>query len=192
VNRAPGQADGAARELSARLDSLGPVAAGGGPAAAVVSWLAVAVTGTAAGHARLPGLQAQADALRGRAAALAVADADAFARALAALHGDRRGQRSGDRAVEAALDHGVEVLLEIAALAADAAVLGGAVADAAEGDFRADAVAAAMLAAAAAHVAAHLVGETLLVGAGDERLARARMSAEAADHVQRRCVLGRV
>ena len=72
------------------------------------------------------------------------------------------------------------VPLEIAALGADTAALAVIAAERCDGAYRADAAAAAALAAGGARAAAHLVEVNLGVREGDERLARARGSEQAA------------
>jgi formiminotetrahydrofolate cyclodeaminase len=178
---------GAQRRLADLLDQVATATTGGGSLAAVALALAAVVTGTAARQAKLGGFDAQADSLRRRAVELAVTDAEAFARALVALHPEQHGLApTGDTSMEAALDHGVDVLTQIVVLANDVAQLAAAVAEGAESDFRADAVASSMLAAAAADIAVHLVSETLLVGPDDDRLARVRVVAANANEATHR------
>jgi len=130
------------------------------------------------------GVAAQALALQDRAARLAQVDADAWEDALSAL----RGAGDGDGSDDARRDHDLErkleraaaVPLQIAELGADTAALAAHAAELCDGAHRADAAAAAALAAGGARAATHLVEVNLGVRVGDERLARARASEQAA------------
>jgi len=131
-----------------------------------------------------PGVAAQAQAIKERAAALAQADARAWEEALAALRdaADGAGGDAGrDFELEQKLERAAAAPLEIAALGADAAALAALAGERGDGTYRADAAAAAALAAGGARAAAHLVQVNLGVRAGDARLARARASEQAAD-----------
>lgn len=126
-----------------------------------------------------PGIAAQAEALRDRAAPLAQTDADEYEAALRA-HGDET-EETGERrdfALGRAFARAAEPPLEIAAIAADVARLSVTVAERGEAGLRADAVAAALFAAAAAATAAELVAVNLTTSATDERVRRARRLAE--------------
>ncbi len=129
------------------------------------------------------GIAAQALALQARAAPLAHADAEAWEDALGALRsagvgGSNDGAR--DHLLERKLERAAIVPLEIAALGADAAALAAVAGERCDGAYRADAAAAAALAAGGARAAAHLVEVNLGVREGDERLAQARASEQAA------------
>ncbi len=131
------------------------------------------------------GIAAQALALQARAAPLAHADAEAWEDALSALRragaggGDDGGPRR-DHSLEQKLERAAVVPLEIAALGADTAALAAIAGERCDGAYRADAAAAAALAAGGARAAAHLVEVNLGVQEGDERLAEARRSEQAA------------
>jgi hypothetical protein len=175
------------RQLARVLEEVETVTTGGGSLAAVTLALAARVAGNAARQAQLAGFEVQADRLSGRGVELAVMEADAFARALTALHPEQHGlEATGDARMEAVLGQGLDVLVALVVLANDVAQLSAAIAESAESDFRADAVASALLATAAADIAAHLVSETLLVGPEDDRLARVRGSAANAADATRR------
>lgn len=128
------------------------------------------------------GVAAQALAIQERAAPLARADAAAWEEAVAAL---RSAGNGGDGArrdfeLERKLERAAAVPLQIAELGADAAALAALAGELGDGAYRADAVAAAALAAGGARAAAHLVQVNLGVREGDERLARALASEQAA------------
>jgi formiminotetrahydrofolate cyclodeaminase len=127
-----------------------------------------------------PGIAAQALALQARAAPLALADAQVWDDALEALAAVREDGTTPNGELVAKLDLSAVVPLQIAETAADTAVLAALAAELGDGTFRADAAAAAVLAAAGARAAAHLVAVNLTVQEGDQRLARARRSADSA------------
>lgn len=133
------------------------------------------------------GTSAQAGALRGRALRLADADVEAFAAARAALEA-----RADDDELGAALDLAAAMPVELASAAADAAMLAAEVAEHGVADVRADAAAAAVLAAAAAQAALHLVEINLGTLPGDERIARAREHADAAEAARERALAASV
>jgi formiminotetrahydrofolate cyclodeaminase len=83
--------------------------------------------------------------------------------------------------LEQKLERAAAAPLEIAELGADVAALAALAGERGEGTYRADASAAAALATGAARAAAHLVQVNLGVRPGDERLARAHASQEAAN-----------
>ena len=93
--------------------------------------------------------------------------------------GDDGGPRR-DHALEQKLERAAAIPLEIAALGADTAALAAHAGERCDGAYRADAAAAAALAAGGARAAAHLVEVNLGVQEGDERLAEARASEQAA------------
>ncbi len=132
-----------------------------------------------------PGVAAQALAIQDRAAPLARSDGEAWETALAALHNAGNSEADGNGArrdfdLEQKLELAAAVPLEIAELGADVASLAALAGELGDGAFRADAAAAAALAAGGARAAAHLVEVNLGVREGDERLARARASEQAA------------
>jgi formiminotetrahydrofolate cyclodeaminase len=172
--------------LDLRLDEFirqlaaGEQAPGGGSAAALTVALASALVSMVARSSRTAwddaaGVAAQANKLLDRIAPLMRADAQAWGEALAALQGG-----GGDEALERKLDAAAAVPIEIARAGADTAVLAAVAAELGEGAYRADAAVAAVLAAAGARAAAHLVAVNLAVREDDDRLAKARRSAEAA------------
>jgi formiminotetrahydrofolate cyclodeaminase len=127
------------------------------------------------------GARAQALELRDRLLALAAQDAKAYERALTAL--ERR-----DSGLAPALAKAAEVPLAIAGAAGDVAELAAGAAESADGHAQADAAAAASLAAGAALAAAKLVAVNLAAVEGDERVAQADRSAEAAADAARRAL----
>ncbi|MBA3401444.1 MAG: cyclodeaminase/cyclohydrolase family protein [Actinobacteria bacterium] len=169
--------------------SAGSEAPGGGSAAALTVAFAAGLVAMVARCSKeweeAGGIAAQALALQARAAPLAHADAEAWEDALSALRRAGAGGRDDggarrDHALERKLERAADVPLEIAALGADTAELAVVAAERCDGAYRADAAAAAALAAGGARAAAHLVEVNLGVRAGDERLARARGSEQAA------------
>jgi formiminotetrahydrofolate cyclodeaminase len=132
-----------------------------------------------------PGVAAQALVLQDRVASLAGSDAVAWDKALAALEAAATGSEDGDsasrdRRLERRLERAAAIPLEIAEIAADVAELAVVVAISGDSSYRPDAAAAAALAAGGARAAAHLVEINLAVRPGDDRLARARASEQAA------------
>jgi formiminotetrahydrofolate cyclodeaminase len=125
---------------------------------------------------------AQAVALQARAAPLALADAEVWEEALAALESADEDGDPSNADLERKLDLSAAVPLQIAETGADTAALAALAAELGDGAYRPDAAAAAVLAAAGARAAAHLVAINLVVLEGDTRLDRARTSeAMAAD-----------
>jgi formiminotetrahydrofolate cyclodeaminase len=164
-------------------------APGGGSAAALTVALAGALVAMVARSSRstwneASGVASQARALVDRVLPLVNADALVWEQASAAL--EETG--AGDDVLERKLEAAAAVPIRIAEAGADAAALAELAADRGDGAYRADAVAAALLAAAAADAAAHLVAVNLGVQEGDERLVRARASAEAAGDAARRAL----
>lgn len=185
--------------LSLRLDDFldrlaaGGRAPGGGSAAALAVAFAAGLVAMVARCSRetwddAAGVSAQALTIKDRAAHLARADADAWEEATAALHEAGSVEPDGRRdfALEQKLGRAAAVPLEIAELGADAASLAALVGEYCDGSFRADAAAAAALASGGASAAAHLVEVNLGVREGDERLARARASEQAAAEAAQR------
>ncbi|MEX2612498.1 MAG: cyclodeaminase/cyclohydrolase family protein [Gaiellaceae bacterium] len=171
-------------------------APGGGSAAALTVAFAAGLVAMVARSSReswddAAGVAAQALSIQDRVAPLARADADVWETALSALHNaglsaaDGGGARR-DHELERKLEHAAAVPLEIAELGADAAALAALAAEFGDGAYRADAAAAAALAAGGARAAAHLVEVNLGVREGDERLARARASEQAASEAAER------
>jgi formiminotetrahydrofolate cyclodeaminase len=164
-------------------------APGGGSAAALTVAMAGALVTMVARSSRsswseAAGVAAQARALVDRVLPLVNADALVWEQATAAL--EETG--AGDDLLERKLEAAAAIPIRIAEAGADAAALAELAADRGEGAYRADAVAAAVLAAAGADAAAHLVAVNLGVQAGDERLSRARASAESAGDAARRAL----
>jgi formiminotetrahydrofolate cyclodeaminase len=160
-------------------------APGGGSVLAVVAALAAGVLTMAARASSewedAGGTAAQAEALRLRAAPLAVRDAATYREALAVreraadLPPERRDWEIGQVFARAA-----EPPLEIVRVAADVASLGAVVAADADPRLRPDGVAAALLAAAVARAGAELVAANLTVVERDTRVGEARTLAAAA------------
>lgn len=173
------------RELLDEVAARGRTPGGGSVAALVTAaaagLLAKVARSSGEGWPDAPGIAAQAEALRDRAAPLAQLDADEYEAALRAQSDD--SQEQGERRdfmLGRAFARAAEPPLEIAAIAADVSRLSVTIAERGEPALRADAVAAALLSAAAAAVAAELVAVNLTASAADERVLRARRLAEEA------------
>jgi methenyltetrahydrofolate cyclohydrolase len=176
------------RPLHELLDDIASEAAtpAGGSASALVVAIAAGLVAKAArcslgDWSDAPGVVAQAEALRRRAAALAPVDAQVYEKALAVLRdpGEQKPERR-DAAIARALAEAADVPLRIASLASDVAILGELVATCANQTKRAEAVAATILAEAGARTAAHLVAVNLATMPDDERTLQARRLVDAA------------
>lgn len=161
-------------ELLDRVASAQPGPAGGTVAALVVAMaagLCAMAARLATDHLRhAPELVARSERLRARATPLARADAQAYARVLAAPREQRR---------EAARSAATDVPLEVAGIAAEVADLAGELAHGGKPDLRGDALTAVCLAEAVASACAHLVAINL-AGTDDVRIAEASRLAAAA------------
>ena len=160
--------DSSLRSFLDRIASDDPGPRGGSVAAMAVA-MSAALTVICARHSTgSGGIVLEAGALRERAEALAVIDAEAFAQYLEAraLH--------DDAALGAALEHAADTPLQIAEVAAEAAQLAAQVTDHGDPSMQGDAVAAALLAEAAARAAGNLVAINLSVREGDARVQRAK------------------
>jgi formiminotetrahydrofolate cyclodeaminase len=173
------------RELLDEVAARGRTPGGGSVAALVTAaaagLLAKVARSSGDGWRDAPGIAAQAEALRDRAAPLAQMDADEYEAALHAQSDDshEQGERR-DFMLGRAFARAAEPPLEIAAIAADVSRLSVTIAERGEPALRADAVAAALLSAAAAAVAAELVAVNLTASVADERVLRARRLADEA------------
>jgi formiminotetrahydrofolate cyclodeaminase len=126
-----------------------------------------------------PGIAAQAESLRDRAAPLAQADAEEYEAALSAsLETGEESVPRRDFALGRAYARAAEPPLRIVETATDVAQLSVTVARNGEQSLRADAAAAGAFAAAAARAAAELVAVNLTASAEDPRVVRARALAE--------------
>lgn len=160
---------------------------GGGSAAALVTAIAAALLAKVARGSgdtwlEAPGIAAQAECLRERAAPLAQVDADQYEAALRARAetADEQGAKR-DFALGQAYARAAEPPLQIVRVASDVVQLAIAVAENGNPALLADAVTAALLAAAAAKAAAELVAVNLTASASDPRvLEAARLAEEAA------------
>jgi len=161
-------------------------APGAGSVAAVATAAAAALVARGARYSSATwpeagGAAAQAEALRRRAAPLALADARAFAKAVEAL--DEPRDEDPDRRdwnLGRALATSTEAPLAIAEVAADVASLAAEVADRGNPDLRPDVASAAALAAAGAEMSAHLVAVNLGAPPDDPRVQRAQTLAQTA------------
>jgi len=175
------------------LDELaGPRAApGGGSALAMTVSHAAAVTAMAARVSGDPGLAAQAQALRARAAPLAQLDADTYEEALAVRDAARDLKlEQRDWEIGQAFARAAEPPLEIARVAVDVAELAAQLATAGSPVIRADAIAAATIAAAAARACVTMVEVNLTALEGDERVGEVARLAAAAETASARASAG--
>ena len=176
-------------EIAARGRTPGGGSVGALVTAAAAGLLAKVARSSGDAWADAPGIAAQAEALRDRAAALAQTDADEYEAALRAQGDDSHepGERR-DFALGRAFARAAEPPIEIAAIAADVSRLSVTVAERGDPALRADAVAAALLSAAAAATAAELVAVNLTASESDKRVLHARRladdAAEAADEAR--------
>jgi formiminotetrahydrofolate cyclodeaminase len=175
------------RELLDEVAARGRTPGGGSVSALVTAasagLLAKVARSSTDGWPEAPGIVAQAESLRERAAPLAQTDADEYEAALR-LQGEEalepRDRR--DHALGRAYARAARPPLEIAGVAADVSRLAVTVAERGDPALRADAVTAALLAAAAAAAAAELVAVNLTASEDDERVLRARrLAADAAE-----------
>jgi methenyltetrahydrofolate cyclohydrolase len=176
------------RELAERISSEDAVPGSGwvaGVSAALAAALVAKSAARSEGWSDAEGARAQAIDLRDRLLALAQQDALAYERALTSL--ERR-----DSGLARALARAAEVPLSIGEAATDAAMLAAEAAERADGAARADAAAAACLAAGAAQAASRLVEINLATLPEDDRLARARLTAEAASDAAQRALAAEV
>lgn len=173
-----------AHELAEQISSSEAVPGSGWVAGISGAFAAALVAKSASlseGWSGAEGARAQALELRDRLLALAAQDAKAYEQALGAL--ERR-----DSGLARALAKAAEVPLAIAATAGDVAELAAEAAERADGHAQADAAAAASLAAGAALAAAKLVAANLAAVEGDERVAQAGRSADAAAAAAKRAL----
>jgi formiminotetrahydrofolate cyclodeaminase len=177
-------------EILAAIASDAPTPAGGSASAIVVA-IAAGLVAKVARSSRgewpdAPGVVAQAEALRERAAALAPVDADVYERAVAVLRDPgEEGSERRDAAIARALSEAADVPLRIASLASDVAVLGELAAACGNQALKAEAVAATALAEAGARAAAHLVAVNLATQPEDQRTLDARRCVETASGASR-------
>jgi formiminotetrahydrofolate cyclodeaminase len=163
------------------VEAAGPTRAAAGPVIAQAGAAAASIVSAAAREAGDGAVSAQAAALAARLERLAAEDADAFARARAALAAALQSTPSAKRDFELGrtLDRAAAIPLEMAEACADVATLARDLAERCDPSFAPDLEAAARLASGAARAAAHLVEVNLVIGREDERAARARAAAEA-------------
>lgn len=189
------------RSLTAFLDELATRerAPGGGSAAALTVAFAAGLVAMVARSSRsmwpdAAGVAAQALTFQDRASSLADSDAAAWEEALSALRAAAEPpvdevERNGAQrnfALEQKLERAAAIPLEVAEIGADTAALAADAGTHGDLAYRADASAAAALAAGGTRAAAHLVEVNLGIRPGDERLARARASADAATEAAER------
>lgn len=176
--------------VSALLDELAAAtsAPGGGAAAAVSLSMAAALVSKSARFATAQLADAEqraqrADALRAAALAAASDDATAFEAVMQAYAQPKTGDPDGRRAcIHAALAEAADVPLALAERGVEVARMAAELAGQGNANLRGDALVAAQLAAAGVRAAVALAECNLAQsGAADERPARPRALAEAAD-----------
>ena len=185
--------DARVRDLLGAIAARTPAPAGGSVAAIVVA-MAAALAAMAARFSdeqweEAGGAIAQAEALRARVAPLALADAQAYGKALEALRQPKdRDTSVRNEVLGRALTEAAAVPLEIAGIASDVALLAAEIAGRGNLNLRGDAAAAAVLAEAGARIAANLVAINLAATEEDERVARAKALTAAASAAARRAL----
>lgn len=168
-------------------------APGGGSVAAFVTEMAASLAAMVARFAHdwdgAPGAVAQAEALRHRAAPLAVTDAVAYENVLTAMRMPKELESEvRNTLIGETLSRAADAPLEIAECAADVAELAAELAVSGNQNLRGDAAAASVLAAAAARVAANLVEINLATVESDERVGRANALVQGAEQAARRAL----
>ncbi len=164
-------------ELLVELAAPSPVPGSGFAAAVAIAMGAATITMAARLSPDWPegrGAAAQAETLRKRVMELASKNAEAYARALAALRGKEEKYRTRDETMGDALALAANIPLEIGDAATAVAALAAEVAERGNPRFCADCAAAAALAVAGARAAATLVEVNLGTTSEDERVRRAR------------------
>jgi formiminotetrahydrofolate cyclodeaminase len=170
--------------LAEWLDALAQsrAAPGGGSALGFTVAQAAAVLAMAARVSNAPGLAAQAEALRRRAAPLAQLDNDVYEQALVAREGmEALRPEQRDWELGKAFARAAEPPLEIASAGADVAELAAQLAEVGDPRVQADAQVAAALGIAAARGALALVAVNLTATDDDPRVAEAGRLVEAAE-----------
>jgi len=163
----------------------GTPAPGGASAAALTATFAAGLVRMVARRSKgswpeAGGVAAQAKALEGRLAPMALKTDEAWEAALEALQNANGEGARGNEELEDKLARSAEVPLDIAESAADVASLAALAAELGDGTFRSDAAAAAVLAAAASRAGAHFVAVNLATRPDDEWLRRAMMASDSA------------
>jgi formiminotetrahydrofolate cyclodeaminase len=163
----------------------GTPAPGGASAAALTATFAAGLVRMVARRSKgswpeAAGVAAQAKALEGRMAPMALKTDEAWEAALEALQNANGEGARGDEELEEKLARSAEVPLDIAESAADVASLAALAAELGDGTFRSDAAAAAVLAAAASRAGAHFVAVNLATRRDDEWLRRAMVASDSA------------
>ena len=163
------------------LDSIAAEtpAPGGGSVAAFVTEMAASLAAMAARFAHdwdgAAGAVAQAEALRHRAAPLAIEDAVAYENVLTAMRMPKELEPEvRNTLIGETLSRAADAPLQIAETAVDVAELAAEIAVCGNPNLRGDAAAASILATAGARVAANLVEINLATVEGDERVELAR------------------
>jgi formiminotetrahydrofolate cyclodeaminase len=168
-------------------------APGGGSVAAFVTEMAASLAAMAARFAHdwdgAAGAVAQAEALRHRAAPLAVEDAVAYENVLTAMRMPKDLEPEvRNTLIGETLSRAADAPLRIAETAADVAELSAEIAECGNPNLRGDATAASILATSAARVAANLVEINLATMEGDDRVERARAVVRSAERASGRAL----
>jgi formiminotetrahydrofolate cyclodeaminase len=168
-------------------------APGGGSVAAFVTEMAASLAAMAARFAHdwegAAGAVAQAEALRHRAAPLAIEDAVAYENVLTAMRMPKELEPEvRNTLIGETLSRAADAPLQIAETAADVAELAAEIAVSGNPNLRGDAAAASILASAAARVATNLVEINLATVEGDDRVERARSLVRSSEQAIRRAI----
>ena len=191
-NRAVAYTDVPFEELLDTIAAETP-APGGGSVAAFVTEMAASLAAMAARFAHdwpgAAGAVAQAEALRHRAAPLAIEDAVAYENVLTAMRMPKDLEPEvRDTLIGETLSRAADAPLVIAETAADVAELAAEIAVSGNPNLRGDAAAAAILASSASRVASNLVEINLATVEGDDRVERARALVRSAERAARRAI----
>jgi formiminotetrahydrofolate cyclodeaminase len=191
-NRAVAYTDVPFEELLDTIAAETP-APGGGSVAAFVTEMAASLAAMAARFAHdwegAAGAVAQAEALRHRAAPLAIEDAVAYENVLTAMRMPKELEPEvRNTLIGETLSRAADAPLQIAETAADVAELAAEIAVSGNPNLRGDAAAASILASAAARVATNLVEINLATVEGDDRVERARSLVRSSEQAIRRAI----
>jgi formiminotetrahydrofolate cyclodeaminase len=191
-NRAVAYTDVPFEELLDTIAAETP-APGGGSVAAFVTEMAASLAAMAARFAHdwegAAGAVAQAEALRHRAAPLAIEDAVAYENVLTAMRMPKELEPEvRNTLIGETLSRAADAPLLIAETAGDVAELAAEIAVSGNPNLRGDAAAASILASAAARVATNLVEINLATVEGDDRVERARALVRSSERAVRRAI----
>ena len=185
--------DSSVRDFLDTLAGEGPAPGGGSAAALVVAMsagLVAMVARASKEHWEEAGaVVGQAETLRARVGPLVQADAEAYAKALAALRNrDQLEERYRDQKLREALERAAQIPLQIAEAGCDLACLAALLVERGNPEVRADAAAAAVLAEGGTRAAATLVAVNLAAAEDDKRVRDAEALVERAAEAAHRAL----